>query len=78
MKLVERSYHCYSLFDESRFSNICTDSGIYRTQFIVETHQKDQEQPTSHFCSELSETPIFPVSIVKQALSEVKEQIVLK
>ena len=29
-------------------------------------HQKDQKQPTSHACTELSETPVF-LSIVKQS-----------
>ena len=27
---------------------------------IVQTHEKDQKQQTSHVCTDLSETPVFP------------------
>ena len=42
---------------------------MYRTELIVLTYEKDQKQPTTHSCTELSETPVFPCEY-RKVLSE--------
>ena len=34
----------------------------------MQTYQKDQKHPTSHSCTELSETPVFPCEYRYKAL----------
>ena len=40
------------------------DDGMYRTLLIVQTHKKDQKQPSGQSCTELSKIQFFLVNIV--------------